>query len=185
MNLNEFLDQMHEAEKNEAVSRCGVMPDPTELNKLKMRDKAPFAKPDRKKILGSLEIRRDITVEALVRDVAEYVASQDRSIVIYLEPGEYTREGILKSAALSLVSIYSSLILKLSQDPSGMMHVGLADEVDKIIKFKSVLEQDPNDKYVINSQEGEKLKDELSESIIDVATFIHELENPKPTGQYL
>ena len=186
MNLIEFLDLLHEAEKNEAVSRCGIMPDPTELNKIRIRDHAIFLKPDRKKIIEDLEVKKAVLVEELVKDVAEYVASQDRPILIYPEPGEYNRDGILKSAVISLMTIYASVILKTSQDPSGMMHVGLADDVDKMIKFKSTLEKDAEGKYIIDLKEVTKLKDELSESIIDAGVFIHKLANHvPPPGQYL
>jgi len=187
MNLAEFMDKIHEAGEAEAKRRCKIGPNPSESEKIRARNKAPFMEPKRKKIISELEIKPGIDVVELVKDTAEYIASIDYNIPLYLKPGEYNDEGILRSTAKAFMDIYAQRILGISYDPGGgTVHVQLVEDVDKITRFKSTLETGPDGKYIIDPQEAAKLRDALSESIIDVRAYIRKLENhTPPPGQYL
>lgn len=192
MTVEEFLTSflgLAEKDAKERLSKDGSRLElpPKEVKKLCTHLMLPFTKPQRKRVLSELKVREDITPQELIANLAAHQDGRGGHFTVVFDSGEFNHDGFVKNAALSLITFYFYALVE-SPPPAhpSMPPVGpsLATDIDLAIRFKESLEKTLDGKFRISPEDAKKLREELSESIIDARAYLHWLDSQQLPGQY-
>lgn len=182
MTLKEFLEKFLAASERDATERCAVVLDTKKATSHKRGLMATLLQPQRKPMLDLLTTRKDVTPENLVADYADVLSNSKGAIMVYLDTGEFNQDGILQNAATGIITTYWGLAIDSGTPQQG--GPSLSTEIDAVIRFRATLEKDVDGKHKVSPEDGRKLREVLSMSLIDADAVIKWLENPKQPGQY-
>lgn len=193
MDYREFLSRFFAAAVKTATETF-IEPDPKSLANFRDQYESLFLHPSLKKIIPLLEADDSCGPEELVSQAMEFI--RKRGLVIpphhsLLEPGEVTKEGLLKRGAAELTVTIEQLCLRGGPQGGPSPIAFNSDlyndimEISTVWKQASQRAQGKKSNKPLTPKDEEALREKLSKSLINAEALIQKLKDPTSYGQYL